>query len=224
MSMAKVHTMNMIVVGCGRVGSELAFHLFEQGHAVTVIDNDPAAFLNLSPDFRGRTMEGEVLNRDVLLRAGIENAHGLATVTNSDSVNAVVGHVAQEIFNVPNVIVRNYDPRWRVMHEAFGHQVVSPTDWGAQRIEELLYQREMTTVFSAGNGEVEIYEFNPPVSWLGRTLSDVLDRNAYFPVAVTRSGRAMLPAADLVLEGGDVIHLSATMEGMQALLRQVGGK
>jgi trk system potassium uptake protein TrkA len=213
----------MIVVGCGRVGSELAFHLFQQGHPVTVVDHDPHSFLNLSPDFRGRTLEGEVLNRDVLVRAGIEKAHGLATVTNSDSVNAVVGYIAREIFNVPNVVVRNYDPRWRVMHEVFGHQIVSPTEWGAIRIEGLLHQREITSAFSAGNGEVEVYEFNPPLNWLGKSLAQVLDSSQYYPVSITRSGRAMLPAPDIVLQEGDVIHLSATMDGIHALMRQVGG-
>jgi trk system potassium uptake protein TrkA len=187
-----------------------------------VVDHDPHSFLNLSPDFRGRTLEGEVLNRDVLMRAGIDRAQGLATVTNSDSVNAVVGFIARDIYKVPNVVVRNYDPRWRVMHEVFGHQIVSPTDWGALRIEELLHQHEITSVFSAGNGEVEVYEFNPPPSWLGQTLQQALDSKLYFPVSLTRSGRAMLPAPDLVLQAGDVIHLSATMDGMHALLRQVG--
>ena len=76
--------MQVIVVGCGRLGAELAHRLFKRGHDVTVIDQVVAAFDNLNPLFRGRTVEGEVLNQDVLHRAGIEHAEALAAVTNSD--------------------------------------------------------------------------------------------------------------------------------------------
>ena len=107
---------------------------------MAVIDQVGSSFANLDPDYRGRTIEGEVLSQDVLTRAGIEEADGLTAVTNSDSVNAVVGHIAREVYKVANVVVRNYDPRWLPMYEAFGLQVVSSTAWGAQRIEELLYQ------------------------------------------------------------------------------------
>ncbi|MBU0494614.1 MAG: TrkA family potassium uptake protein [Chloroflexi bacterium] len=131
--------MNMIVIGCGRVGAQLAYRLYQQGHKV-VVDPVAEAFENLPADFRGRTVEGEVLNQDVLRRAGIEQADGLAAVTSLDPVNAVVAHVARTVYHVPTVVVRNYNPRWRVIHEAFGLPVISSTSWGAQRIEELLTQ------------------------------------------------------------------------------------
>jgi trk system potassium uptake protein TrkA len=102
--------MNMIVVGCGRLGAELAYRLYQKGHRVTVIDQVMNAFNNLPSDFLGRTIEGEVLNKGVLQRAGIEHADGLAVVTNSDSLNAVVAHIAHSEYNLTNVVVRNYDP------------------------------------------------------------------------------------------------------------------
>ena len=214
--------MDMIVVGCGRVGAELAYRLTQQGHDVAVIDHNGQAFENLRPDFRGRTLEGEVLNRDVLIRAGIERAHGLAAVTSSDSVNAVIGHVAETVFEVPYVVVRNYDARWRLLHEVFGLQVVSPTDWGAQRIEEMMYQQDVRTIFSAGNGEVEIYEFTVPAGWNGRMLGDLFKQCQCLPVAVSRAGRAILPADNLKLEEGDVVDLSATLDGVQEIRHRLG--
>ena len=138
--------MHVIVVGCGRLGAELAHRLFQRGHHVTVIDQVDAAFDNLHPLFRGRTVEGEVLNQDVLRRAGIEHADGFAAVTNSDTLNAVVAHVARTVYHVPHVVARNFNPRWRPVHEAFGLQSVSSTTWGAQRIEEKLYEAEVRPV------------------------------------------------------------------------------
>jgi trk system potassium uptake protein TrkA len=207
----------IIVVGCGRVGAELASRLFQRGHEVAVVDQVGSSFADLDPDYRGRTIEGEVLSQDVLIRAGIQEADGLTAVTNSDSVNAVVGHMAREVYKVANVVVRNYDPRWLPMYEAFGLQVVSSTAWGAQRIEELLYQPLGRAVFSAGNGEVEIYELVAPENWRGRDVGSLLAGTEAMAVAVTRAGRAMLPTPDLTLDTGDILHVSATLPGIEAL-------
>jgi trk system potassium uptake protein TrkA len=207
----------IIVVGCGRVGAELASRLYQRGHEVAVVDQVGSSFADLDPDYRGRTIEGEVLSQDVLIRAGIQEADGLTAVTNSDSVNAVVGHMAREVYKVANVVVRNYDPRWLPMYEAFGLQVVSSTAWGAQRIEELLYQPLGRAVFSAGNGEVEIYELVAPEAWRGRDVGSLLAGTEAMAVAVTRAGRAMLPTPDLTLDTGDILHVSATLPGIEAL-------
>lgn len=208
--------MKYIIVGCGRAGAELARLLFERGHEVSVIDQRAEAFGNLGAEFRGRTIEGEVLDQHILRRAGIEDADGLAAVTNSDSVNAVVAHAARVIFKVPQVVARNYDPRRRGLFEAFGLQVVSSTGWGAQRIEELLVHGEMRTVFSAGNGEIEIYEVTIPDGWWGKRLGDLMAPGA-LAVAHTRAGRARLPDEQGALEAGDVVHVSATYDGIEAV-------
>ena len=208
--------MRYVVIGCGRAGGELAKRLSQRAHEVSVVDQTAEAFENLGPDFRGRTIEGEVLNQHVLRRAGIEQADGLAAVTDSDSVNAVVAHAARAIFHVPNVVARNYDPRRRPLFEAFGLQVISSTGWGAQRIEELLYHGEIRTVFSADNGKVEVYELTLPARWAGRRLGDLL-REGVCGVAHTRAGRATLPDPATLLEQGDVVQVSATLEGIEWL-------
>jgi len=215
--------MNVIVIGCGRVGAELAYRLYQRGHRVTVVDPAEDAFDNLPADFRGHTVAGEALGQDVLRRAGIDQADGLAAVTPSDSINAVVAHVANSVYHVPSVVVRNYDPRWRPVHETFGLQVVSSTSWGAQRIEELLYQTEIRTIFSAGNGEVELYEFGVPQAWHGRTLGELLPTDPCRAVSLTHAGRAKLPSPETRLEVGDVVHLSATLDGIQDLRKRLSG-
>jgi trk system potassium uptake protein TrkA len=213
--------MNVIIVGCGRVGAELAFRMYQRGHQVAVIDSAAAAFNNLPPEFQGRIVEGEALNRDVLHRAGIPQADGLAAVTNNDSLNAVVAHVARTTYDVPFVFVRNYDPRWRPMEEAFGLQLVSSSSWGAQRIEELLYHADMRTVYSAGNGEIEVYEFVIPQEGAGHTLRELLVDVPCVPVALTRAGRASLPALETVLEEDDIVNVSATVDGIEAVRQRL---
>ena len=139
-----------------------------RGHHVVVVDINKESFNRLHPDFRGRTLEGEGLAEGVLERAGIREADGLAAVTNSDTLNAVVAHAARTIYNVPNVVARNYDPNLRTVIEAFGLQTVGSTYWGAQRVEELLMNPPSGWSIRPGNGEVEVYEVQIPEEWDGR--------------------------------------------------------
>jgi trk system potassium uptake protein TrkA len=213
--------MNVIVVGCGRVGSELAHRLFANGHRVCVIDRSQEAFKDLPPDFRGRTLEGDVLSEAVLHRAGIDTADALAAVTNSDSLNGVIGRVASAVYKVPRVTVRNYDPRWRDLIEAFGLQVVSSSSWGAQRMEELLEGGSVHPLISAGNGEVEICDLTVPAPWDGKTVEELAAVGPCIVAALTRAGRGVLPTPDMRLQTGDIVHISATVEGMTALRAKV---
>jgi trk system potassium uptake protein TrkA len=217
--------MNFIVVGCGRVGAELCYHLFSRGHHVVVVDINKDAFNRLHPDFRGRTLEGEGLAEGVLERAGIHEADGLAAVTNSDTLNAVVAHAARTLYHVPNVVARNYDPNLRSVIEAFGLQIVGSTYWGAQRVEELLMNPSQRMVYSAGNGEVEVYEVQIPETWNGRTVRDLLaPLDQCYPVALSRAGRSSLPEADMKLQTGDMLDVSSTFEGIGALTARLSTK
>ena len=215
--------MKVIVVGCGRVGAQLANRLYQKGMQVTVIDESRAAFDNLDPNFRGRTLEGDVLAQDMLRRAGIEHADSLAAVTSSDTLNVSVAHIAITVYHVPYVVARNYEPRYQSLYESFGVNALSMSNWGAQRMEELLAGVALKTVFSAGNGEVEIYELVIPESWAGRRLDDLINGCGCVPVAVTRAGKAMLPDRDIVLQPGDVVHVSATFEGIEGIRQQIAG-
>jgi trk system potassium uptake protein TrkA len=217
--------MNFIVVGCGRVGAELCYHLFKGGHQVVVVDINKESFNRLHPDFRGRTLEGEGLAEGVLERAGIHDADGLAAVTNSDTLNAVVAYAAHMIYGVPNVVARNYDPNLRPIIEAFGLQTVGSTSWGAQRVEELLLSPYQRAIYSPGNGEVEVYEMYIPEAWNGRELSELLSpiKDCY-PVALTRAGRSSLPEANTKLQEDDLLIVSSTFQGITALTARLSPK
>ncbi|MBN8655274.1 MAG: TrkA family potassium uptake protein [Anaerolineae bacterium] len=211
--------MNFIVIGCGRFGAELAYRLFTNGHQVVVVDANPKAFNRLHPDFRGRTVEGDSLSADTLSRASVDKADGVAIVTNSDTMNAVIGHTVRVHFpNVKQVVVRNYDPAMRDMLEAFGLQIISSTAWGAERMQELLIDPSFRAVFSAGNGEVEMYEMYISEKWDGMTISNLLDGCGELVCsAITRGGRAQLPSPNTQLQKGDVLTVSATLEGVKSL-------
>jgi len=213
--------MKVIIVGCGRLGTELAYRLFKRKHEVVVVDIVETAFMNLPSDFNGRTIVGNILHKDVLIRAGIEEADAVAAVSDSDEMNLIVGRIARDIYKVRNVIARNFSPNNRRLFEIFGLQVVSSTSWGAQRVEELMYHSEIRTVFSAGNGEVEVYEVTVPQEWQGRLLDDLVPCDECSIVALTRAGKAVIPSRDAVLQSGDLVSVAATFEGIENLRQRI---
>jgi trk system potassium uptake protein len=209
--------MKVIVVGCGRFGVELAYRLHERGDQVAVLDVAPEAFNHLPANFRGRQIEGDALNQDVLQRAGIQEADAVAVVTNSDVVNLVVGRIAQEVYRVPIVIARNYEMFTRSLYELFNIQVVSAASWGTQRVVEMMNHSKAHLVYSAGNGEVGIYEFVIPLEWVGKTLQEVVEPMGGQPIALTRGGRAIVPEMNTTLNCGDVLSVSTSIESAEIM-------
>lgn len=208
--------MKAIIVGCGRIGSQLAYSMFQRGHEISVVDEEEASFENLPTDFQGRLHEGDAMNQDVLERAGVKNCNALAAVTDNDALNIIVAHIAKSEYKVEQVIARNYDPKLRKVYEVFGIQVVSSTSWGAQRIEELMTDTGMRTVFSAGNGEVEIYELPISGALNNLKISDLITCTTCNPLAITRAGKASLPDVDTIVLNGDILTVAATMDGIQS--------
>ena len=134
--------MYVILVGCGRVGAQLAAMLSQEGHAVVVIDRDPHAFNRLAEGFSGSTIQGNGIDEDVLRRAGIERADAVVTATNGDNTNIMVAQIAQEIFGVKRVVARCYDPVRSNAYEMLGLRTICPTTVGAEMLREAIVSGE----------------------------------------------------------------------------------
>jgi trk system potassium uptake protein TrkA len=130
--------MRVVILGCGRSGAYLANMLVEGGHQVAVVDRTAAAFRRLSPDFAGEVVTGTGIDEDVLRRAGIEGADAFVAVTNGDNTNVMAAQVAKEIFGVPRVICRIYDPLRAETYRALGLETICPTVWAATQIQGLV--------------------------------------------------------------------------------------
>jgi|AutmiccommuBRH23_1029490.scaffolds.fasta_scaffold00009_2 trk system potassium uptake protein TrkA len=210
--------MKVIIVGCGRLGSELAHLLYQHGNEVAIIDLEESAFDILKPEFKGHLVEGDALNKDILKRAGIEKADALAAVTSSDSINLVVGRVATEVFHIHNVVARNFEPSVGEIFDLFNLEVISGTSWGASRLEAMILNEQFKVVYSFGNGAVDYYQVIVPEHWVGKKVSE-LDQNPGHSVlaSITRRGKSFIPNKDDLLEVDDHLHFSATHEGIEAL-------
>ena len=130
--------MRVVIMGCGRVGARLAGLLDDDGHSVTVLDNDAYSFRRLPPKFSGTTLLGNGLNEEVLKRAGIEKADAFLALTQGDNRNVMATQIAKHIFNVPKVICRIYDPLRQELYSTLGLETISPTTIFAQILKEKL--------------------------------------------------------------------------------------
>ena len=128
--------MKIIIMGCGRVGARLAVLLDEDGHEVTVLDNDTYSFRRLPSSFGGTALFGNGIDEEALKRAGIEEADIFVSMTQGDNRNVMSCQIAKHIFNVPRVMCRIYDPLREEMYSALGLETISPTKVFAQLFKE----------------------------------------------------------------------------------------
>lgn len=201
--------MRMIIVGCGRNGSGLALALSKMGHTVTVVDLNPEAFKALGTGFSGETVEGVGFDREVLLKASIDRADALAAFTASDESNAVIARIAREIYRVPKVVARLYDREKAEIYKRLGIQTLSSTTWSIKRAVDLLCYSPLNTVFSVGNGDVDIVEIEVPPLMVGHKVSELTVPGEIHVVALTRANKTSLATLGMVLQRGDMLHIAA---------------
>ena len=133
--------MKVVIMGCGRVGAQLAVALDRDGHDVTVLDMRRSQFERFLPDdFRGRTIVGDGRDQDTLRRAGVEGADAFVSCTAGDNRNVMAAQMAKILFNVPRVVCRIYDPLREEMYKMLGLRTISPTKVGAQLLMDALLQ------------------------------------------------------------------------------------
>jgi trk system potassium uptake protein TrkA len=130
--------MKVLIMGCGRVGAQLASLLDAAGHTVAVIDIEPYSFRRLPADFGGSTIIGNGIDEEALRRAGIEEADVFVAVTQGDNRNVMASQIAKHIFNVPKVVSRIYDPLRRDIYHDLGLEAISPTTVFAQLLKEVI--------------------------------------------------------------------------------------
>ncbi|MGE5589417.1 MAG: potassium channel family protein [Bacillota bacterium] len=196
--------MYVVIVGCGAVGSRLARTLSREGHDVVVIDRHANAFKSLGSGFNGTTVVGTGIDEDVLRKAGIEQADAMAAVTSNDNTNIMAAQVAKEIFSVPRVMARIFDPDREYVYHEFGLETISPTAVGVERIKNALLADGCQRLLLLGaEGEVQVVEMTVPAEAAGKKITDVELEGKCVVGAVTRGGRARVPFPGFELQEGD---------------------
>lgn len=213
--------MKVIIMGYGRIGSQVAKLLMEQGHEVTIIDHDANADTRLSPSFKGKLIRGLGFDRNVLLQAGIEQTEAFVAASMSDNANIVAARIARNIFHVPRVVARLYDPLRAEIYQRLGLPTVSSTNWGAERIFQELTHTEMDVWQTFGRGEVSLVHIEAPSSLHGRNVTQLNVPGEVMVASIVRNEQAFIPVSGTDFQEGDILNLvvlSSAMERLEALL------
>ena len=131
-----------IIVGCGRLGANLASALSDEGHNVLIMDSDRDSFRRLSASYGGLSVVADGTDLDALRDAEISDASAVIAVTNRDNTNIMVAQLAQDLFHVDNVIARLYDPERESVYQEFGIKTICPAVLSAKEIDKLLADRK----------------------------------------------------------------------------------
>src|ERR1700724_4034511 len=201
--------MHVIIVGCGRVGSELGVVLDRAGHSVAVIDKNANAFRKYLPEgWGGRTVHGFGFDRDSLEEAGVREAGAFAAVTSGDNSNILSARIARETYEIANVVARIYDRRRALIYQRLGIPTVATVTWTTDQVVRRLFPESSVTEYADPTGEISFIERSLPDSWVGQHLAGLADGDRLRPVLVRRAGHARLATPELVGQEGDILLIA----------------
>jgi trk system potassium uptake protein TrkA len=214
--------MKVIIVGCGKLGSGLAKAMLRKGNEVTVIDSDAASFDLLGRGFQGKTILGNGFDREILEQAEIRRADAIIACSKSDEANALIGKLARDIYRVPRVIARLYDPRRAEIYHSLGIQTISTTTWGIQRAMEMFSYDRLDSVLSIGDSQVEIIRAETPSLLVGRTVNELTVFGEIQVVAISRDNKVFLPTLGTPLGKHDVLFIALRASSANRLKTLLG--
>nr|WP_194956490.1 TrkA family potassium uptake protein [Aeromicrobium phoceense] len=205
-------------MGCGRVGASLARSLESRGHSTSVIDSNPDAFRRLGPSFAGSTVTGMGFDRGVLVSAGIEQADAFAAVSSGDNSNIIAARVAREVFRVPNVVARIYDPRRAEVYERLGIPTVATVPWAADQMLRRLLPAGSEPAWRDPSGRLRLDNAYAPFAWVGRTVAALEAQTGARVAFITRLGMGQQIAGDTVIQEGDYLSMFLVSEEADGVL------
>ena len=165
--------MYVIIVGCGKVGSNLAKELSVNNHDVVVIDSDPDKFSQLGSGFNGKTILGVPIDEDILLEAGIEKADAVAAVSPDENLNIMVSKIAKEVFHVPRVIPRVYDPERDIFFQQLGLNTMCLTGIAVAHVKKILEQKSGDIWHTFGNKNIGFRYIKPDSKIIGMNIKNI---------------------------------------------------
>jgi trk system potassium uptake protein TrkA len=134
--------MKVIIMGCGRMGAQLAVLLEQDGHQVSILDVDKFAFSHLPAHFKGHKILGDGTDQETLRKAGAEHADAFVSATRGDNRNAFAAQVAKHIFKIPRVGSVIFDPIREEVYRGLGLWTISPTKIEAELLKDSIERPE----------------------------------------------------------------------------------
>ena len=225
--------MNIIVVGCGKIGTTVLESLVAEGHDVTAVDIRTLPLIDITNIHDVMTVCGNGADCETLTEAGVADADLVVATTGSDEVNMLCCHVAKKL-GAPNTVARIRktefnDGSWLPMQEILDLSLaINPDRLAAHEMYHILRLPAAVKLetFSSGSFEMIEIKLKEDSPFVGTPLYELRDKfKATFLVCVVQRGEEVfIPGGDFVLQGGDRIGITAKHSELQKLLRNMGTK
>lgn len=213
--------MYVIIVGCGRVGSELAKLLSSEGHDVVIIDRNQNSFERLGETFNGLTLTGSGFDLKLLKQAGIEKADAFCSVTNGDNTNLIAAQVARQIFKVSKVIARVYDPQRARIYSALGLDIISGTILFAAMIRDKIIESRFSSYLIEAK-DLGVLEIEIKGEFIGKTIADINIAGEFLVVALRRLEGVTIPEPGNVLRAKDILTAVVKVASLRKIKEKFG--
>jgi trk system potassium uptake protein TrkA len=208
--------MHIIVVGCGRVGSELAMDLSEDGHSVVVIDKNRDSLRRLT-HFHGKTIVGSGFDRDVLYQADAMTADALAAVTSGDNSNILCARIARDHYNIKNVVARIYDPGRADIYMKLGIPTVATSSWTTAQVKRWMLPTDESIEWSDVANTLHLVERIVPDGLAGKPVANFQVGDSVRLVGIVRGGQGRIDIEGLFAQEDDLLEFLVTNDGLKAL-------
>ena len=196
--------MYIIIVGCGRVGSELAKLLSHEGHNVVIIDKNRDSFNRLGGAFNGVMLAGNGFDLELLKQAGIEKADAFCAVTNGDNTNLLCAQVAKKIFKIPKVFTRVYDPQRAHIYTALGLDIISGTILFASMLRDKIIESRFSS-YLIESKDLGVIEIEVKDKLVGMHIRDINMPGEFLVVAIRRLDGVIIPEPHTLLKSKDTL-------------------
>lgn len=224
--------LNIIIVGCGKVGTTLIEQLSKEGHDITIIDKNAAKVQEISSVYDVMGLSGNGASYSVQMEAGIENADLIIAVTDSDELNLLCCTVAKQVGDcgaIARVRTPDYSKEAGYLREKLGlTMIINPELEASRETARILYLPTALEVNSFAHGQAEIIKFKIPegnlldgmtIATLGRDIT-----NDILICAIERKGEVYIPGGDFRMEQGDIISFVAPRRFIRSFLKKIGFK
>ncbi|MBU3146156.1 TrkA family potassium uptake protein [Clostridium sp. CF012] len=211
--------MYIVIIGCGRLGSGLAMELSNDGHDVVIVDKYAENLERLRSGFNGIRIKGVEIDNDTLMEAGIDKADIFLAMTPADNINIMASQIAKNIFGVPKVIARIFDPSREFIYRKLGLQTISPTELGINIIKNKIIDKKSDTLITLNN-DISIEEIT--INKLNfKNVLEIEDKFNCRICAVWKNGKFILPNKNELFEKGNKIVCSINKENKEKLVKAV---
>ena len=224
--------LNIIIVGCGKVGRALVEQLSKEGHYITIIDKNPEKIQSLTNLYDIMGIVGNGASYSVQMEAGIEDADLIISVTDSDELNLLCCTVAKQVGDcsaIARVRTPDYSKEVSYLRDKLGlAMIINPELEAAKEAARILYLPTALEINSFAHGQAELIKIKVPegntidgmtIAHIGRKIAPNI-----LICAVERDGEVTIPAGDFTIQRGDIISFAASRKVAKQFLEDIGFK